>query len=329
MTDSIRHAWGILARSDPAEDRLESKQIYAELTSKLSCAVDAVGQRHLLILLSDTDEELTDTQSRGLSVVTRELRVAGADPKKYIDVVCQDPSGHPAFDSLIEDVANTLGSTNLSPSAATSRVLEKWRRFWSKLIGNHLGRVEQIGLFAELWFLFKWLVPVKGVEMVHSWQGPFGYINDFEGESFNVEVKATTSGRGHVYHINGIDQLENPKNGTLYLFGVRLSETKSQGQSISALVSEIREQLTDQHKALSHLEDGLANAGYSDVHAEIHDQMKFKIRDERLFEVKKDFPKLDKNLIQIPPGVERIEYEINLNTFDHLIVANSPAEWTF
>ena len=328
MNDSIRSVWDILLRGRPTLDRLTAKEVHTELTDKMYYAVDSGGQRHLLILLNAEGEGLTDTQSRGFSVTTRHLNVLNNEPQKYIDITCNDSEGHPAFDLLAEEIASNLGDKNLSPSISTSVVLEKWRRFWSKLTRQHLSRAEQIGLFAELWFLSEWLIPKKGVESMHSWQGPFGHRNDFENDLYCIEVKATTSGRGRIFRVNGIDQLDHPENGTFYFFGVRLTETENQGKSLPMLVSDIMKNLVDQHKALNHLEEGLALAGYSDTHAELYERIKFRVREACLFEVKEDFPKLDKNLIQIPPGVERIEYEINLNTFDHLIVASSPAEWT-
>lgn len=327
MTESPRNTWDILAKKPPSGDRLTSKEVYTGLTDRLSSAVGANGQRHLLILLNMEDEELTDKRSQGLSVMTRNLQVADADPKKYIDIACEDPGGHPAFDLLAEDIANALGDKALSPSVATSRVLAKWRRFWSRLTGLHLGRAEQIGLFAELWFLLEWLIPNEGAGAVSSWKGPFGYKNDFENDLYCVEVKATTSRRGRIFHVNGVDQLENPENSVLYFFGVCLIETESQGKSIPTLVTEIREKLADQYKALGHLDERLIRAGYSDIHAETYEWMKFRIREVRLFEVKEDFPKLDEISTRVPPGVERIEYEINLNNFDHLIVAGDPLEW--
>ena len=328
MISPVNHAWEILGQKKPSGNRLESKEVYTELKTKLSCAVGADGQRHLLILLNVTDEELADGKSRGLSVVTRELRIADTEPQKYIDITCHDPSGYSAFDLIIEDIVVALKSEKTSPSASISQVLEKWRRFWGRLSGQYLGRADQIGLFSELWFLSDWLIQVQGFSAVRSWQGPFRYRNDFENDDYCVEVKRTTSGRGRIFHVNGVAQLEIPKNGILYFFGVQLTETKNRGQSVADLVSEIREQLTNQYEALSHLEDGLMNSGYNDVHKEIYDKTKFQVSEACLFEVKENFPRLGASTVQIPAGVERIEYEINLNTFEHLIIARNNTEWS-
>ena len=50
--------------------------------------------------------------------------------------------------------------------------------------------------------------------------------------------------------------------------------------------------------------------------------------DETIFRVADDFTRLRKTSFTtgVPAGVERVEYEINLNTFNHLIVARHAAD---
>jgi len=326
-SDSIGPAWDVLSRKLPSGNHLTAKEIYSDQADGIYCAMDANGQRHLLILLSTTDQELTDNQSRGLSVLTRHLNVASDKSNKYIDITCNDSHGHLAFNLLIEEIARTLGNEKLAPSDATRRVMDKWRRFWSRAARHHLSRAEQIGLFAELWFLSEWLIPKQGSEAVYSWKGPLRRRNDFENADFCVEVKATTSRRGRIYHINGINQLESPGSGKLYFFGVRLAETEASGKSLPELASGIREQISGQYETLDCLEEGLISAGYNDIHTEEYERVKFHVQETCLFEVKDNFPRLSARLIQVPPGIEKIEYEINLNTFDHLIVAEELSEW--
>jgi hypothetical protein len=54
-----------------------------------------------------------------------------------------------------------------------------------------------------------------------------------------------------------------------------------------------------------------------------------RVVEEGLFAVRDDFPRLTPARFSggIPGGVERIEYEINLNTFDHLRVAQRVEAW--
>lgn len=327
MISSLSNIWEILSGRAPTGERLAAKLIYTELTQKLYCAMDAQNHRHLLVLLNKEDTALTDIQSRGISAITRDLVIGKEKPCKYIDIECRDTLGHPAFDLLALEIAELLGEKNLPPATATSRVLAKWRRFWGRKPGNLLNHREQIGLFAELWFLSKWLIPCSGSEVVQSWCGPSGSRNDFETEKFSVEVKATTLQRGRIYHINDIDQLETPSDKTLYFYAMRLREISTQGENLVGVLTVLRKMLAEHPDALDHLEAGLALIGYNEAHSEEYKDLKFEITEECLFEVKNHFPRLRKGQMEIPAGIEKIQYEINLDTFDDLIVAKQPSDW--
>src|SRR5207245_778158 len=99
---------------------------------------------------------------------------------------------------------------------SVARVFARWRRFWGQLPQHLLSREQQLGLFAELWFLNVWLLPrVDAAEAVTRWRGPFGARHDFEWPTRSVEVKVTTSTRGPIHYIHGLDQLVPPDGGNL------------------------------------------------------------------------------------------------------------------
>src|SRR5262249_36332912 len=156
-------------------------------------------------------------------VRTRELLVRGQPPGRYLDVECGDSTGHEIFDLFASDLATELAKPNNPPAAAVRRVLARWRRFWAQLPLPLLSREEQLGLFAEVWFLDVWLLRRFGpTDALNRWHGPAGSRHDFWWSTKAVEVKATTSSRGRIFKINGLDQLVPPNNGDLYIFGMRL-----------------------------------------------------------------------------------------------------------
>ena len=327
MEQSLFEIWNILSGRLPSGERLTAKPVFSEITDRLYCAVDSDRRRHLLIRLNENEGGLNDTDSRGISTITRELVIADGDTlKQYIDIECRDDSGHQVFDLLIGEIADFLQKGGLPPSEVVPRVLEKWRRFWRKIPTRALSREEQIGLFAELRFLHEWLMPDFGAEAVELWRGPFGEI-DFLENSFCVEVKATTSSAGHIYKINGLHQLEQPPTGILYLFGLLMSNRSRDGENLVSQVQDIRKELTEYSDISDQFEEGLLQVGYNDAHHDEYDKLHFEIREECLYEVKNDFPRLSKELIKIPPGIDRVEYTINLNGFTHLVVAKEPSGW--
>ena len=147
------------------------------------------------------------------------------------------------------------------------------------------------------------------------WRGPFGSRHDFEWPGCSVEVKATTSSRGRIFHINGIDQLEPPENGKLFFFGVRLREEGGSEMTLPGIVEICRNLISSDEDALDKFESALVQAGYSPLHNDEYEKMRFRIIEEALFEVTGDFPRISADLISIggiPVGFERVEYEINL-----------------
>ena len=317
--------WEVLHEKIPGAGSLTAKTIPGT-EERVYCAVDAGEHRHVLICLNQDEEGFSDLKSRGVAVETRALILAGDDAREYIDILCRDTAGHAAFDLLVEEIVRLLSEKKLLPATATARVLAKWRRFWGKIPLDILGREAQIGLFAELRFLSGWLIPRHGMEAAAMWRGPWGGRNDFESEAFCVEAKATMSTRGRIYRVNGVAQLDSLPSGALFFFGMHMRESGGGWENLARAVRAAREACGDSADALDHLESGLARIGYNDLHADEYENFRFEITEERLFAVRDNFPRLPATRC-IPLGVERVEYDINLDAFDSLVIAKNPAEW--
>ncbi len=329
MSRILPEVWMRLEQARPSGDQFSARLGIPELSSRLLCAINSQGEHHLLISLNEGDGVLSDSQSRGLNVTTRELVVPGNQGSTYLVIECRDPAGFPVLDLVGVDIAQELARGNRQPTEITRRVLAKWRRFWGQLPRSLLSREEQLGLFGELWFLQLWLQPRIGLqEALQRWRGPFGARHDFEWTGRSVEVKATTSSRGRIHRIHGIDQLFPPDQGDLLLFSMRLREEAGATNSLPALVARIRGELQADPDALGRYETALLQAGYSFVHEEEYSKIHLRVIEERLFAVRDDFPRLTPESFSggLPQGVERVEYEINLGSSDHLCVAQTPGD---
>jgi hypothetical protein len=285
-----------------------------------------------LIQLREADETLRDARSRGLKVTTEDLIVRGQPEARYLDLRCDDATGHLAFDLIGGEIATGLAEELTEPAQIISRVLAKWRRFWGQLPLPLLSREELLGLFAELWFLSTWLAPrVGGTQAVQRWRGPFGSRHDFEWPRLSVEVKATTSTRGRIHHINGLDQLEPPENGELFLFSLRISEEAGAGNTLPSVATACRAELSSDIEAMGQFEAALAQAGYSPVHDEEYAKIHLRVVEEGLFAVKGGFPMVLKSTFPngIPSGVEHVEYDVNLNGCGSMLVATRPDQASF
>jgi hypothetical protein len=283
----------------------------------------------LLIGLTPSEEELNDTQTRGISVVTRELVTQGHKAARYLDIECQDAGGHAALDIIGGELAENLAKQDGPPKEIVGRVLAKWRRFWGEVPKTLLSREELLGLFAELWFLTLWLLPKVGAEIaVERWRGPFGARHDFEWQGRSIEVKAASSTRGRIHHINGIEQLAPPENGELLLFSLGVREEAGAAKSLPDVIDICRSLFESTPEVLSRFEIGLARIGYSPAHDDEYKKAPLRVVEEALFTVRDDFPRITEHEFAagIPVGVEAFSYEINLNGFDHLRVAKAPEE---
>jgi len=283
------------------------------------------------MLLLPGEEEFKDRESRGLSVETRELGLVGEDIQRYLDIQCMDSAGHAALDVMAAELAEGLAVSgrDTPPHDVVRRMLAKWRRFWGHLPRNLLTRDEQIGLFTELWFLCYWLVPKVGVvNAVKRWRGPFGARHDFEWLQRAVEAKGTSSGRGRIHLINGLEQLEEPEQGELFLFSLRLREESSATNTLPAVIEKARELVANEAEALDYMDSALARSGYAPTHEEDYRKVQFRIVDERMYAVTTRFPRLIRKSLRgdLPGEVEHIHYELNLSGVEESCIARATSD---
>lgn len=320
--------WQKLEAEKLVSGRLAARPALPELNVPVLAALSHDGRRHFLLVLSDDDVELNDTGSRGLAVQTRELNNVGVPAGRYIDLECREQAGNEVFDLIGRDIAVRLGDGRARPAEAVTEVLAKWRRFWGQASQVSLSREALLGLFGEVWFLAHWLIPINGPDAAGSWRGPQGARHDFQGPGGAVEVKTTTSARGLIHHVHGLDQLEAPEHGELYVFSLRMREESGATNTLPGVIESCEQRLARSPGALNAFEDNLARAGYSPVYAQQYKAVTLRVLSEGLYVVKEDFPRLTRASLaaELSGGVETVEYDINLNAYDRLRVARIPEE---
>jgi hypothetical protein len=320
--------WDRLRESSPKGETLWARLAAPEVSDRLFAAVDSSGVRHLLIRLTSEESGLTDTQSRGLQVETRELMLKDLGTGRFLDLACADPAGNSAFDLIGGDLAAELAAKLHDAPRCAALVLSKWRRFWGNLPRQVLSREEQLGLFGELWFLSFWLTEHVGVaEALRRWRGPYAARHDFEWVGKSVEVKTTSASSRHVHQISGIEQLAPPETGELLFFSLRVREEAGASNSLPALVVTCRKKVDEDDEARSLFEAAMERLGYSDGHLEEYARLRLRITGENLYGVNNDFPRLTPLRLKdgLPQGVGNVRYEIDLGGFDHLCLARTPS----
>jgi hypothetical protein len=309
--------------------------VYAELAadpvpglSGAFLATDHEAARHLLLAVDPEIEPITDERSRGIRVLTRPLSVQGQRERHFVDVICTAVSGQDVFNLVATAVLEQVERGVKAPDAVSS-TLARWRRFWGASPPGGLTAEEICGLFGELWFLAVWLLN-HGHEQIGHWLGPTGARHDFAWPGLALEAKATTSARGHIHRINGVDQLDPPADGRLLVYSLRMREEATASNTLVSLIETVTTVLGDDSAGLDAFEARLAQTGYSPLEADRYADIRFRVVSERLYEVGAGFPRLSAASFVggIPAGIERVEYEVNLDTCPQLIVARSPSEYS-
>lgn len=324
MTAPAGAWWDQLPSEPPPFGELVAHRVHSH--PDVFLAMDHEGAPHLLLALTGAGANFADDRSRGIQVIAHSLRVEQRPEAPFLDVRCADATGREMFRLVTNGIIEAV-QHGVSAVEAVETVLARWRRFWANVPAAGLSPDQVRGMFGELWFLAIWLLPFN-CRHVHRWLGPTGARHDFQWPHLAVESKATVSVRGHIHRINGLEQLEAPETGILYFFSLRLREEASATNSLVTLVDRITDELRGDAALLDRFEELLGRGGYSPAHADRYRKATFRVVDERLYRVADGFPRITlESFAGGPPvGVERVDYEINLEGFPQLCVARKPSE---
>lgn len=323
-------AWIPLQASSVRGDELVARRIDARSAPDFLCALGSNSLRHFLVITRGPVAGLSDDRSRGIRVNVRDLSVAGEPSQSYIDIECADPGAHELFDLFGSDLGTALAASPSKPVEVVKKVLAKWRRFWSDLPRSLLSSEQLLGLFGELWFLHLWLAPAVGYDIaLRAWRGPFGARHDYESDRSGVEVKVTSSRQSRIHRVNGIDQLEPPLEGRLFLFSLRVLNERSATNSLPMLLDAVRHAVVSDADSAALLDNALARLGYSDAFRDYYDQLKLRVVDNFLFEIDSRFPTLTRARLvggALFPGVSAVSYEIDLDPLTANAIAAIPVD---
>jgi len=189
--------------------------------------------------------------------------------------------------------------------------LVKWQSLFEKIGPQGLSDDAQRGLFGELYFLRKYLSKsLDYIKCMNTWTGPENAIQDFQYSNWAVEVK-TTHGKNHQkINISSERQLDDSIIPNIYLYHLSLDVRMGFGETLSFIIEEIFHLINDNSIATNHFKLKLMEYGYFDIHKHIYDNHGYTIRQENIYSVTGDFPRITEK--QIPIGVGDVKYSIIL-----------------
>ncbi|MDY0811001.1 PD-(D/E)XK motif protein [Kitasatospora purpeofusca] len=270
---------------------------------------DADGMRHLLVPISPTQRLDDDRRSGGVHLTSRVLLVDDM-PVRFADLLCRRRDLSGVFTGLVADVCARVAAEPEGSPFRIAQTLNSWRL----LFGGQTGRwtiPRLAGLFAELVVLESLLD--ERSDALGAWQGPTGCAQDFRSTHHAIEVKASTAAGGRIVRIHGVDQLEAPEGGTLYLAWFRVAVSTGQAaRSILDLVECCRAKAD----AVDLLDARLATLGITGEANAVVADTRFESTDERWYEVGDAFPRVIPASFThgaVPAGVGGMEYLVDLD----------------
>ena len=202
-------------------------------------------------------------------------------------------------------------------------LLEKWKILFEKNNSTGLTSAEQQGLYGELHFLQKFLAKncTPPCDVLHTWVGVDKAMRDFQGSTWAVEVKTTSTNNPQKVTINGERQLDETLLENLFLYHFSVEVSNGNGQTLCQKIAAIRKKLENDTPALSLFNTKLFEAGYLDKHESFYQDRFYQVRNENFYKIENDFPRIKEN--ELRRGVSDVKYSIILAMYDEYLVSEN------
>jgi hypothetical protein len=248
--------------------------------------------------------------ARGLDVVV--IRSKNEQTGFTIQLVLREQRFDSVFDALIHDVIEVVAHAQSESAAFAAFVsrLQHWQKFLEQVGPDGLSREAQQGLYGELWFLRKRLIPLVGLyPALLAWAGPGGAHQDFLLQSCAVEVKTTGMKEPQQLIIQSERQLDETGLAALFLLHLSIDAREGVGESLVMMINSLRQLLKADTAALELYEDRLLEAGFLQSQSSQYESTRYNIRHTYLYQVRDSFPRIIGT--DLKPGVGAVRYSIS------------------
>jgi hypothetical protein len=234
--------------------------------------------------------------------------------KKFLLILLLNKQHKDIFSTLCEDLIFGVSEVS-SEQILVEKLLErlsKWQSLFEKVGKQGLSDEAQRGLYGEIYFLRFFLNNASDKNYcLKSWLGPEKSIQDFQYSNWAVEVKTTHGNNHQKIHITSERQLDDSIIEKIFLFHLSLDIRVGNGESLNSLIDEISEVLKENTMANNLFKLKLLESGYYEIHRPLYEERGYTIRQENLYRVYGNFPRITEN--QIPNGVGDVKYSIVLS----------------
>lgn len=284
-----------------------------------------VNKRMLLLRISSSNIPELESLPRSKGFDVRAVSLPeGDEDHATLELILTDSRFTDIFTNLVQDVVDniTAQKTEMLMIKAFIERLVKWQQFLDRYGHEGLGDEAQRGLFGELWFLRKYLIPILGInKAIDAWKGSSRKAQDFQFSDCAVEVKTTISKQHQKMYIASERQLDDTGLTALFLQHISLMESSGSGETLSDMVEDIRKNIADEPAARQKMEDSLFEAGYLNAHAYRYNKTGYMVRSSGIFRIREGFPRITES--DLLNGVGDVHYSVNVSECMHYTVTES------
>lgn len=316
MFSMIEEIWKSMEEDSVSEGEsfILKRRVYSDYPFDLFLAMEK-PENSRLFLLKVSRSNIPDInslpRSRGFEL---KVFMISEDPDSYaiLELKLIDFRFSDIFSSLVNDILKNINEITEERELIKSFIerIIKWQQFLEKYGNKGLSEKAQRGLYGELWFLRKYMLPYLGIqEGIASWKGPSGKSQDFQFMNWAVEVKTTVGKQHQKIPISNEQQLDDVGLDRLFLEHIYLVEmNKGVGETLQSIVEDIKRLISSDLSSYRKFMDSLVEAGYLEEHTHKYEDVSYTIRYSNIFEVKDKFPRIvEQNL---PDGVGDVRYSI-------------------
>jgi len=229
------------------------------------------------------------------------FKLLNFEHKDIFAVLCED---------LIASIASETNEKKLIREILNR--FEKWKSLFNKIGLQGLSPEEQRGLFGELYFLRRFLQSGNDfLSIVNTWVGTEKQVRDFQSNSWAVEVKTTHGNNHQKVNISSERQLDISNLEHLFLYHISLEQLQNSEETLNDIVDSVTEILKTETIALNKFKSKLYEVGYFDLQRNLYDAIGYHIRQDIVYKVENDFPRIEEN--DIRAGVGDVKYSIILS----------------
>jgi hypothetical protein len=311
--------WKILEESSANEDEngIIIRRISPDISHDIFLGYEKPANRRMLLIRVEKHnyaEFRSLPQLRGFDISP--VNFHDDNPGSLIvGFILNDPTFTDIFSTLCEDIYQTANSEK-NQKQMVRGIIERllmWHHFLDVFGSQGLSPEYQRGLYGEMRFLRDILFPRIGIEKaIRAWKGPSKGNQDFLISGIGVEVKTNIAKQHQKIPIASEQQLDDTGLNVLYIYHLSLHEVNETGETLPAIIDQIRNQIALQKGPVHEFEMQLFKAGYIDKQRIKYDSRGYVDRDIHIFLVKNEFPRIIEN--DLRNGVGDVHYTIDLSS---------------